>query len=531
MFPTVLKLVVSAGVLFSVALAHDVDFGYGALFENSLEETLAPVELSGSVPDWLTGTFLRNGPGRFDGPNGPKRNFTFAWDGYSKVQKYTFKDGKVSYQTRFLGNKWYNKSREINDIAPTLLFGTTVPPEKMSLKALMSKMNSQNVNIWRFGNESSSEERPVYTATTDIAEVARFEPEHLSGMPFEWADKLILKINSAAHPQYLVGDNSVTINYAATPSMLGFNTTIDIYKVTGNGMKRETIGTISMKTLPLIHSFGITDNFAVFTLWPIRWHMGCLMKFLPIAQCMVWDNSARSIIALVPLDGSNKIKYFDGEPTMAWHHINSYETKDAKTGDDLVVVDVNSCKSCGSASAMSNMQLGIIRNKALRDKELSHTADPTIRRYTLNLKTGKTVSERDFGRKGEDGLWYNTSLLPRINDKYRGKKYCYVYLETAANAGSSPDYADMALVKKDVCTDAPLKVWHVDFHYPSEPQFVPNPSGATEDDGVLLSVVLDGKAKKSYLLTLDAKTFKEISRVYIPFIQPTGLHGQYYEDL
>ena len=180
---------------------------------------------------------------------------------------------------------------------------------------------------------------------------------------------------------------------------------------------------------------------------------------------------------------------------------------------------------------MSNMELDIVRNKALRDKKLSNTANPSIRRYTLNLNTGKTVSEKDFSRKGEDGLWYNTSLLPRINDKYRGKNYCYVYLETAANAGSSLDYADMALVKKDVCTDAPLKVWHVDFHYPSEPQFVPNPASTSEDDGVLLSTVLDGKAKKSYLLVLDAKSFTEVSRVYIPSIQPTGLHGQYYEDL
>ena len=83
-----------------------------------------------------------------------------------------------------------------------------------------------------------------------------------------------------------------------------------------------------------------------------------------------------------------------------------------------------------------------------------------------------------LGRKGEDGLWYNTSLLPRINDKHRGKNYCYVYLETAANAGSSSDYSDMALVKKDVCTDTPLKVWHIDFHYPSEPQFVPTMYGS-----------------------------------------------------
>lgn len=44
---------------------------------------------------------------------------------------------------------------------------------------------------------------------------------------------------------------------------------------------------------------------------------------------------------------------------------------------------------------------------------------------------------------------------------------------------------------------------------PGEAIFLPDPEGKGEgeDEGILLSVVLDGVAGKSYLLVLDAKEF------------------------
>jgi carotenoid cleavage dioxygenase-like enzyme len=60
--------------------------------------------------------------------------------------------------------------------------------------------------------------------------------------------------------------------------------------------------------------------------------------------------------------------------------------------------------------------------------------------------------------------------------------------------------------------------------------FVSAPDAQAEDDGVVLSVVLDAVAKHSYLLILDAKTLTEQVRATVPHVIPFGLHGQYFED-
>jgi beta,beta-carotene 9',10'-dioxygenase len=55
--------------------------------------------------------------------------------------------------------------------------------------------------------------------------------------------------------------------------------------------------------------------------------------------------------------------------------------------------------------------------------------------------------------------------------------------------------------------------------------FVPRPGGVDEDDGVLLSVVLDAAARASFLLVLDARTLKEQARALVPHHIPFGFHG------
>jgi torulene dioxygenase len=67
--------------------------------------------------------------------------------------------------------------------------------------------------------------------------------------------------------------------------------------------------------------------------------------------------------------------------------------------------------------------------------------------------------------------------------------------------------------------------WQKFAHTPGEPIFVPNPEGTEEDDGVLLSVVLDGIKESSYLLCLDPKTMAELGRAEVGGIVGLGFHG------
>ena len=70
-------------------------------------------------------------------------------------------------------------------------------------------------------------------------------------------------------------------------------------------------------------------------------------------------------------------------------------------------------------------------------------------------------------------------------------------------------------------------MWSEDGSYPGEPVFVAPPKAQREDDGVLLSVVFDGRTRSSFLLVLDASSLEELARAEVPHHIPFGIHGQY----
>ena len=98
--------------------------------------------------------------------------------------------------------------------------------------------------------------------------------------------------------------------------------------------------------------------------------------------------------------------------------------------------------------------------------------------------------------------------LPRFNNERRaGHSYRYVYGVSNEVPGNFID----SLVKLDL--DAGMaSSWHEEGCYPGEPVFVAAPGAANEDDGVILSVVLDTRKAASFLLILDASTFRELAR-------------------
>jgi carotenoid cleavage dioxygenase-like enzyme len=57
--------------------------------------------------------------------------------------------------------------------------------------------------------------------------------------------------------------------------------------------------------------------------------------------------------------------------------------------------------------------------------------------------------------------------------------------------------------------------------------FVAAPEAGDEDEGVLLSVVLDNRTGNSFLLVLDARSLDEMARAEVPHHIPFGFHGQF----
>lgn len=65
---------------------------------------------------------------------------------------------------------------------------------------------------------------------------------------------------------------------------------------------------------------------------------------------------------------------------------------------------------------------------------------------------------------------------------------------------------------------------------PCEPVFVSRPGeGLEEDDGVVLTIVIDREGTRSILVALDGRTLKEVARVPMPQVYGIGPHGSFIE--
>jgi hypothetical protein len=65
--------------------------------------------VEGSVPEWLRGSFYRNGPGMF---NAGSQELDHLFDGYALLNKFEFRsDGKVSWRANFLQSEAYRAAK------------------------------------------------------------------------------------------------------------------------------------------------------------------------------------------------------------------------------------------------------------------------------------------------------------------------------------------------------------------------------------------------------------------------------------
>jgi carotenoid cleavage dioxygenase-like enzyme len=95
-----------------------------------------------------------------------------------------------------------------------------------------------------------------------------------------------------------------------------------------------------------------------------------------------------------------------------------------------------------------------------------------------------------------------------------------------------------AIVKADLDKRAISHSWSQEGCFPSEALFIPAPpqkdpttqlpKDVDEDDGVLVSIVLDSIHNKSFLLVLDSKTFTEVAKADLPQVVPLSFaHGSF----
>jgi beta,beta-carotene 9',10'-dioxygenase len=219
----------------------------------------------------------------------------------------------------------------------------------------------------------------------------------------------------------------------------------------------------------------------------------------PFIRNYEWEPNRGVRFHVVEKDTGQVARTARSRAIFAFHHVNAFEE-----GDE-VVVDMVAFPDSG---VIDQLYL-----EHLRSAE-PVTATGELTRFRIGSR-GDASNERLSQARLE---------LPRINYRRRaGRRYRYVYGAGNEVPGNFIDN----LVKLDLERNA-TSSWYEEGCYPGEPVFVARPEAAEEDDGVILSVVLDAKKAASFLLVLDASSFRELARAEVSHHIPFGFHGNYF---
>ena len=113
-----------------------------------------PVEtnVTGTIPDWLSGTLFRNGPGRYEFGD---KSYTHLYDGHACVHRFSIADGKVTYSNKLLDTITHTQTKAQNRLFPTFAkadVGSNLFGRLKALFTLDSKMDNVNVSVAPYGN-------------------------------------------------------------------------------------------------------------------------------------------------------------------------------------------------------------------------------------------------------------------------------------------------------------------------------------------------------------------------------------------
>jgi carotenoid cleavage dioxygenase-like enzyme len=449
------------------------------------ETVLDDVPVEGSVPRWLNGTLVRNGPGAFEAGDTAVRHW---FDGFAMLHRFTIEDGRVSYANRFLQTRALRAARDGRIAYREFATDPCRSLFRRLTTLFVERDMSDNafINVARVGDD--------FIAMSETPLPVVFDPRTLATLGVDGHPPGHLP---TAHPHVdpRTGDLlNVAVHLGAVSS----------YRVYRRGADRRhtRLARVPVRHPAYLHSFALTERFVILALGPLTVDpLRLALADHPFIENYRWTPERGTEFLAIERESGRVAQRWRGEPCFLFHHINAFER-----GDD-VVVDV--C-AYDDPQLIEDLYLDRLRSGA-------DVAEARPRRYRLAL---------DGGVAGHELLSDVELELPRIDDRLDGRPYRIAWGISRRDPGGFAD----ALIRLDVETREHLH-WHEPNCFPGEPVFVARPGGQGEDDGVVLSLVLDAGSGRSFLLVLDAATLDELARAALPHHVPFGIHGQFYGDV
>ena len=471
-------------------------------------EVPVKAKIIGQIPKWVSGTLFKNGPGRYE--FGEKR-YEHLFDGQACIQKFRIENGQVEYSNKLLETKSYCGSLNDDRLYPQ--FG----PKDLGLnifgrlkQAFNPPDTNDNVNI----NVAPFADSQLY-AMTEGHLICQIDPKDLKVKnTFKLNEYFNDVVTSIAHPHVEQDGSWITpyvngkkfqyefVKYDASAHISEEKSMLDSGKIIASIPSSHRSG------VSYFHSFGITKNYIILleqslliNFFKMFYH---LIVNKPLSDAIVKYPDWNSRIRVIDRNSGREIsqKYYT-DPLITFHHINAYEKNDADNSNKLeLIVDFVGYDA-------NKFEFNKIEYKETDNEDEILT--PFAKRITVPINLNSKSNTESYCKTEILNSKYSIEF-PAINyNRYNGKPYKYLY-----GLCQQKKLYSTVKINVDDENDVKFKNYHEEgrFLLPLEPVFVESPDAESEDDGVLLVMVLSDKT--DFLSILDAKNMNEIARAELP---------------
>jgi carotenoid cleavage dioxygenase-like enzyme len=456
------------------------------------ETAVDRLPLKGTLPDWLEGALIRTAPARFEVNGRPYRHW---FDGLAMLHRFGIAGGRVSYRNRFLRGAAFRAVEAEGRIA----YGefATDPCrtlfERVAALFATKETDNCNVNVAALAGDT--------LAFTESRLPIRFDPDTLETLGVHGYDAALGGHVSIAHPHH---DAARDLHYSYLLEF-GLRSEYRVFTIDAATGRQSPLARIPVDRPAYMHSIGMSADHLVLAEFPLVVNP-VRLRFSGEAfiRNYRWRPERGLRFHVVDKRDGRVAPPVHADAAFAFHHVNAFAD-----GDGALLVDLIAYPDPGVIDAL---YLDRLRSGAPVE------VAATLRRYRVPLRGGGGATHHPLS---------DTRLeLPRVNyAAVAGRRYRHVYGTGTREPGNFID----SLVKLDLDT-GDATTWHEPGCYPGEPVFVPAPGAAREDAGVALSLALDSRAARSFLLVLDAETFAERARAEAPHHIPSGFHGDWFPN-
>jgi carotenoid cleavage dioxygenase-like enzyme len=244
------------------------------------------LEVSGTIPASLSGTFYRNGP---NPTNGDPGHWFF---GHGMLHAIRLEDGRASYRNRFIDTPAYR--------------GEDRPMVRPDGTMDRTATNANTHIVQHAGHLLALAESSFPTEVTPALET-------LGAYDFDG----VLKSSFTAHPKVCGKTGEMlAFGYSFLPPFLTF------HRIDPKGRMIQS-EEIEVPGSTMMHDFAITENYVIFMDLPLVFSMEAAMAG---GMPYLWDESYGARLGIMPRGGGNAdVKWIDIEPCYVVHTLNAYE--------------------------------------------------------------------------------------------------------------------------------------------------------------------------------------------------------------